>query len=81
MLRSHSQRKECPSNVLKLLLYTDCMKKKIQVFQPLKVIDPLTGKEIVLSPEEQEEMLERGIMLAPSRKKKPTNSAPSKDES
>ncbi|MFC1721439.1 hypothetical protein ACFL0Z_00815 [Patescibacteria group bacterium] len=37
------------------------MKKKI--FKPVKMKDPLTGKERVVTPEEQEAMLEKGIFL------------------
>lgn len=41
-----------------------------QIFNPIKIIDPLTGKERVVKEEEQEEMLEKGILIAPVKKKK-----------
>jgi hypothetical protein len=36
---------------------------KKQIFVPLTITDPLTGQVRVLSPEEQEAMLEQGILL------------------
>lgn len=33
------------------------------IFKPVKIIDLLTGKERVVSPEEQEEMLDKGIFF------------------
>lgn len=36
------------------------------IFKPIKVIDPFTGKKRVLSPEEQELMLEKGMLIDPS---------------
>jgi len=42
-------------------------KKSQQLFRPMKTIDPLTGKEKIVSGEEQEEMLERGILVAPAK--------------
>lgn len=33
------------------------------IFKPKKVIDPLTGEERILTPEEQEELLEKGIFI------------------
>jgi len=36
-----------------------------QIFEPLEIIDPLTGQKRVLSPEEQEELLEAGIIIGP----------------
>lgn len=44
-----------------------------QIFTPIKIIDPLTGKERVVKEEEQGEMLERGILIAPIKKKKVNN--------
>lgn len=35
------------------------------IFKKLEVIDPLTGKKRILSAEEQERMLEKGILLSP----------------
>lgn len=32
-------------------------------FQPRKIKDPVTGKERIVSPEEQLEMLEKGILF------------------
>lgn len=39
-------------------------------FNPIKIIDPLTGKERIATEEEQEEMLEKGILIAPIKEKK-----------
>lgn len=33
------------------------------IFKPCKIIDPITGDERILSAEEQEDMLEKGIIL------------------
>lgn len=41
-----------------------------EIFKPKKVKDPLTGKERVLSPEEQEELLEKGVFIDPAEDKK-----------
>jgi hypothetical protein len=37
--------------------------KRMGIFKPIKIIDPLTGEERSITPEEQEEMLEKGIFL------------------
>ena len=36
-----------------------------KIFKRLKVIDPLTGKKRTLSPQEQELMLQKGILISP----------------
>lgn len=36
-----------------------------KIFKQLKVIDPLTGRQRVLSSEEQELMLGKGLLLSP----------------
>lgn len=41
-----------------------------QIFHPIKTIDPLTGKERVVTGEEQEEMLEKGMLIFPVVKEK-----------
>ncbi len=33
------------------------------IFKPRKIIDPLTGKERIVSPEEQEALLLRGVLF------------------
>ena len=40
-------------------LYTDTM----QIFRPKKIVDPRTGRERIVSPEEQSLLLEKGILL------------------
>lgn len=44
-----------------------------QIFKPIKIIDRLTGKERVVTEEEQEEMLEKGILIFPDKEKKVEN--------
>jgi hypothetical protein len=39
-------------------------------FTPIIITDPLTGKEKVVSAKDQEEMLEKGILIAPIKQKK-----------
>jgi hypothetical protein len=40
-----------------------------QLFSPIEVIDPITGEKRTLSSEEQEILLESGVILAPVQKK------------
>jgi hypothetical protein len=35
----------------------------MSIFKPIKIKDPITGKEVVVSEEQQEEMLERGVFF------------------
>ena len=44
-----------------------------QIFHPIKIIDPLTGEERVVTEEEQEEMLEKGMVIFPVKEKKMEN--------
>ena len=43
------------------------------IFEPKKIIDPLTGKEKILTPKEQEELLEKGIFIDFTEDKKDKN--------
>jgi len=43
------------------------MAKKF-VFEPVEAVDPLTGEKRLLSAKEQEEMLERGILVSNPKK-------------
>ena len=40
----------------------------LSFFKPIRIIDPLTGKEKIVDENEQEEMLEKGILIAPIKK-------------
>lgn len=33
------------------------------IFKPIKIRDPKTGEERILTPEEQEELLEKGVII------------------
>ena len=35
----------------------------MQIFRPKKIVDPRTGRERIVSPEEQSLLLEKGILL------------------
>lgn len=48
------------------------------IFKPIKIIDPFTGKERIVSPEEQEMMLMKGILFNLPSADKPENTSSNK---
>ena len=42
-------------------------------FKPIEIIDPLTKQRRIVSVEEQEEMLEKGVLVAPVKKRDEEN--------